>query len=145
MPSWPEMPTPTSAICIMDTSLAPSPIARVRKLSSSLTTLTKYAFCSGVERQQSTEAQPLASLRNGRISFDLRKYVFSLRLICYYYVLDNLLGIKYESKCFAIHYQSAWLAARCQTVARRGCCLGIAQVCQEEINSSLGSISGTCS
>lgn len=56
----------------METSLAPSPMASVHKRNSSLTIFTKYAFCKGVERQQSTEAQLLANFKKGRISFDLQ-------------------------------------------------------------------------
>ena len=44
IPSWPLIPIPMSAVWIMDTSLAPSPIANVCILSCSFTIRTRYAF-----------------------------------------------------------------------------------------------------
>lgn len=72
MPSWPEMPTPTSAIWIIETSFAPSPIANVLIFISSFTTFTRYAFCNGVERQHKTQAQCWHNVRNGLVKFDLK-------------------------------------------------------------------------
>lgn len=71
IPSCPEIPTPTSAIWIIDTSFAPSPIANVLKCNSSLTIFTRKAFCRGVERQQRTHAQYWVRVRNGFVRFDL--------------------------------------------------------------------------
>eukprot|EP00160_Parvularia_atlantis_P010310 Unigene2020_Nuclearia_a/m.6283 Unigene2020_Nuclearia_a/g.6283 ORF Unigene2020_Nuclearia_a/g.6283 Unigene2020_Nuclearia_a/m.6283 type:complete len:379 (+) Unigene2020_Nuclearia_a:861-1997(+) len=51
------MPTPTLAIWIMLTSLAPSPMPRQMRLSRVLTKLTTSAFCSGDTRQQMTDGQ----------------------------------------------------------------------------------------
>mmetsp|Transcript_20623 Transcript_20623/g.60935 ORF Transcript_20623/g.60935 Transcript_20623/m.60935 type:complete len:230 (+) Transcript_20623:906-1595(+) len=50
------MPTPTSASWIMDTSLAPSPMARVMGvgLTCSLTNRMARAFCRGLTRQTTT-------------------------------------------------------------------------------------------
>lgn len=87
----------------------------------------------------------MANLRKGRINFDLRKQIGYENVLLNVYTSRNVLGIKYEGKSFTIYDQCAWFAARCQTVARRGCRLGIAQVCQKEIYSSLGSISRSCS
>uniref|UniRef100_A0A915HGM9 Uncharacterized protein n=1 Tax=Romanomermis culicivorax TaxID=13658 RepID=A0A915HGM9_ROMCU len=44
MPSWPEMPMPTLAHWIMETSLAPSPMARVVPPSFCLTSSTMAAY-----------------------------------------------------------------------------------------------------
>lgn len=57
---------------IIETSLAPSPIASVQIFSSSLTTLTKNAFCKGVDRQHKTDVQFFASLKNGLVKLDLQ-------------------------------------------------------------------------
>mmetsp|Transcript_18807 Transcript_18807/g.45094 ORF Transcript_18807/g.45094 Transcript_18807/m.45094 type:complete len:209 (-) Transcript_18807:187-813(-) len=51
-PSRPLMPIPTWAACIMGTSLAPSPIARVEQLRASFIIFTTRAFCFGDTRQQ---------------------------------------------------------------------------------------------
>ena len=58
-PSWPLMPTPMWAVLIMETSLAPSPMASVTASLYFLTRSTTMAFWSGVTRQQIT-ALPVA-------------------------------------------------------------------------------------
>mmetsp|Transcript_67899 Transcript_67899/g.112869 ORF Transcript_67899/g.112869 Transcript_67899/m.112869 type:complete len:241 (-) Transcript_67899:1478-2200(-) len=58
IPSWPEIPTPTCAACIIATSFAPSPIARVVALCTlSLTRETSCAFCDGAHRHATTAEQ----------------------------------------------------------------------------------------
>lgn len=47
MPSFPLMPTPTWAVWIIPTSLAPSPMASVMAFTRFLTTSTISDFCSG--------------------------------------------------------------------------------------------------
>lgn len=44
VPSCPEIPTPTSAVCIILTSFAPSPIANVLIPNCFLTMRTIYAY-----------------------------------------------------------------------------------------------------
>lgn len=65
-----NLPIPTSAVWIIETSLAPSPMANVRIFSSSFTTFTIYAFCKGVERQHNTELQYLVNSKKGLVRFD---------------------------------------------------------------------------
>ncbi|KAF9421747.1 hypothetical protein HW555_002428 [Spodoptera exigua] len=65
-------PTPTSAVCIMETSLAPSPIASVVTPSSSFTACRYH----GVARQQSTAEQRRASDMNGATSPDRRSRMY---------------------------------------------------------------------
>ena len=50
VPYFPLTPTPTSAAVIMLTSLAPSPIARVKSGVCSLTYFTTFYFWTGVQR-----------------------------------------------------------------------------------------------
>ena len=76
MPSWPEMPTPTCAIWIIDTSFAPSPIASVIASRLSLTRLTTCAFCSGVARHATTTCS------SSDVVVDVEEEGESLNLCC---------------------------------------------------------------
>mmetsp|Transcript_13432 Transcript_13432/g.20356 ORF Transcript_13432/g.20356 Transcript_13432/m.20356 type:complete len:272 (+) Transcript_13432:332-1147(+) len=62
-PSRPDIPIPIWASCIIPTSLAPSPIAKVTGsgLMKFLTSLTSNAFCLGLTRQAMTALQLLAT------------------------------------------------------------------------------------
>lgn len=93
IPSWPEMPTPTSAIWIIDTSFAPSPMANVLRRSSSLTIFTKNAFCNGVERQQRTQAQCWVNFKNGFVRFDLRRIEGSFDLGFWQFVAEGFVVV----------------------------------------------------
>mmetsp|Transcript_6500 Transcript_6500/g.11221 ORF Transcript_6500/g.11221 Transcript_6500/m.11221 type:complete len:277 (+) Transcript_6500:835-1665(+) len=65
-PSCPLMPTPTCAAWIMATSLAPSPMAKVR-LPLRRTSVVMSAFCLGATRQQMTERHSMAMERNSAL------------------------------------------------------------------------------
>lgn len=56
-----------SASCIILTSLAPSPMARVTFPSPSLMSRTTYAFCLGVTLQHTTDSQNCAIYTNSRL------------------------------------------------------------------------------
>ncbi|KAH3667397.1 hypothetical protein OGAPHI_003046 [Ogataea philodendri] len=64
IPSIPLMPTPTWAAWIIETSLAPSPIASNRAFFFRFTRRTTRAFCSGETRQQITALQRTAISRS---------------------------------------------------------------------------------
>jgi len=65
MPSRPAIPTPTSAFMIMETSLAPSPIARVVFLGKRFfTKLTTSPFCYGVTRHAITTSLMSDKVKN---------------------------------------------------------------------------------
>lgn len=92
LPSTPEIPIPTSAVWIIETSLAPSPknyqgmftnffesshefvrripMPRVRMCSCCLTIFTINAFWSGVALQHKTAAQWRVKWRNGFCRFE---------------------------------------------------------------------------
>lgn len=87
LPSTPDMPIPTSAVWIIETSLAPSPtivrvyvmslslnkrsvkswipMPRVRMCNCCLTIFTINAFCNGVARQHRTAAQCRVKCKKG--------------------------------------------------------------------------------
>mmetsp|Transcript_9780 Transcript_9780/g.23236 ORF Transcript_9780/g.23236 Transcript_9780/m.23236 type:complete len:230 (-) Transcript_9780:1999-2688(-) len=65
-PSFPSIPTPTSAAWIMATSLPPSPMAAQRLLACRLRSRTISAFCVGAHLQQTTEGQSQATSMNWR-------------------------------------------------------------------------------
>lgn len=60
VPSFPLIPTPICASMIMDTSFAPSPIAKVIQLPLDLNMLTTSAFCFGLILQQTTDLDRIA-------------------------------------------------------------------------------------